>query len=182
LTLTSSSSSSSSSSLRSGGGGSSSSGGGGGGGGGEVGAGGSDTVQGQNETREQRRQDMRKRREAERQRMRGEAERAALSGLQTPLGSGRGEPFSTPLATTASPFVANTAAATAAAVPVAPASASTTLGGRAHNVTLVVSSQRCGSNWISRMIRSLGVRPFGQEAMLDFCTTSRSKEEDGGPK
>jgi hypothetical protein len=45
---------------------------------------------------------------------------------------------------------------------------------RGHNVTLVLSAQRCGSNWISRMVRQLGVRPFGQEAMLDFCTTSRS--------
>jgi len=45
---------------------------------------------------------------------------------------------------------------------------------RRHNVTLVLSSQRCGSNWISRMVRTLGVRPFGQEAMLDFCTRARS--------
>ena len=47
-------------------------------------------------------------------------------------------------------------------------------GPRRHNVTLIISAQRCGSNWISRMIRSLGVRPFGQESMLDFCTNSRS--------
>ena len=65
------------------------------------------------------------------------------------------------------------ASATGPAPPAAPPSALSSLR-RRHNVSLILSSQRCGSNWISRMIRGLGVRPFGQESLLDFCTNSRS--------